>query len=182
MFHRAFLVCQTQHLVPIFIAVLLYQVMRSIATHHNFSTPVWGATRKAKCLFFPPLGVTFTLAANETKHAWVIKSDVFTQGFFRKLISQGMWSTCAKLIEGSWHSWKEVVACENEGIYIYRFYVQMAIEWGNVFVRILVNIRFDLPGHKVCKQWCCAHESGKLKWVCCHAKSWGAGEFRPTEW
>lgn len=76
-------------------------------------TPVWEAeTHKAKCQFFSLLEVTFTLAVNETKQQRVIKADVFTQGFYRKLISWGMQS-CAKLIGESWHSCREAVASES---------------------------------------------------------------------
>lgn len=46
------------------------------------------------------LGVTFSLAVNETKQQRVIKADVFIQRFYRKLISRGMRS-CAKLMWGN---------------------------------------------------------------------------------
>lgn len=81
-------------------------------------TPVWEVeTHKAKP-FFSVLEVTFTLAMNETKQQLVIKADVFIQGFYRKLISWGMQS-CAKLIEGSWHSCRRAVASESCRICIY---------------------------------------------------------------
>lgn len=59
--------------------------------------------------FFSQLESTFSLAVNETKQLHVIRVNVFIQGFYRKLISQGMQS-CAKLIGGSWHSGREAVA------------------------------------------------------------------------
>lgn len=85
----------------------------------RLETPVREAeTHKAKCQFFSALEVTFTLAANETKQQRVIKADVFIQGFYRKLISWGMQS-CAKRIEGSWHSCRKAVASESFRICIY---------------------------------------------------------------